>query len=176
MSKVRYLKIKLEDFNLNKTLLIPSSFSELLEKINLIKPNNDPNKLYQIYDVKLGKIINNQSDYQLFNSQHSSENKITLIIKLIEKNNINTIPDYQPESSSLFFESCIIPKNKKKKKKKKKMKKKKKKKRKSWKKKKKEKKKRIKIWKERRRTKMKTVQMMKTMKIYQMIFLNSKEV
>ena len=110
MSKVRYLKIKLEDFNLNKTILIPSSFSELLEKINLIKPNNDPNKLYQIYDVKLGKIINNQSDYQLFNSQHLSENKITLIIKLIEKNNINIIPDYQPESSSLFFESCIIPK------------------------------------------------------------------
>ena len=110
MSKVRYLKIKLEDFNLNKTILIPSSFSELLEKINSIKPNNDPNKLYQIYDVKLGKIINNQSDYQLFNSQHLSENKITLIIKLIEKNNINIIPDYQPESSSLFFESCIIPK------------------------------------------------------------------
>ena len=119
MSKVRYLKIKLEDFNLNKTLLIPSSFSELLEKINLIKPNNDPNKLYQIYDVKLGKIINNQSDYQLFNSQHLSENKITLIIKLIEKNNINTIPDYQPESSSLFFESCIIPKQEEKEKEKK---------------------------------------------------------
>ena len=110
MSKLRYLKMKLEDFNLYKIILIPSSYNELLEKINSINPNNDPNKIYQIYDVKSGKIITNQSDYQLFNSQHSSENKITLIVKLIEKNNINIIPDYQPESSSLFFESCIMPK------------------------------------------------------------------
>jgi len=110
MSKLRHLKVKLEDMTQFKKIVIPSTFSELLEKISSILQNNDPNKLYQIYDVKLGKIIKDESDYQSFKLQHSSENNATLNIKLIEKNNINIIPDYQPESSSLFFESCILPK------------------------------------------------------------------
>ena len=111
MSQNRYLKLKSENNKKVKTIFVPLTYSELIEKINKeFLPNNDPNKIYQIYDVKYGKLIKDQNDYQIFNLQHSSENKIVLFVNLVDKYNINNIPDYALESSSIFFQSSIIPK------------------------------------------------------------------
>ena len=109
MSHQRTLKLKSEN-NKVKMIYIPLTYNELLERVKEYLPNNDPNKIYQIFDIKFKKNINDQNDYQLFNLQHASRDKMTLLISLIEKKDINKIPDYQPESSSIFFESCIIPK------------------------------------------------------------------
>ena len=68
--------------------------------------------LYQIYDIKLKKNINNDEEYQIFLKEHSSENNVTLSISLVDKNSINIkkVPEYQLESSNICFESCIKPK------------------------------------------------------------------
>ena len=108
MSHRRTLKLKCE--NKGKKIFIPQTYNELLEKVKECLPNNDPNKIYQIFDIKFQTIIKDQNDYQLFNVRHASNDKITLLINLIDKKDINKIPDYQPESSSIFFESCILPK------------------------------------------------------------------
>lgn len=109
----RYLKLKSN--KKNKKIYIPQSYNDLIEKIASFLPNNEQNKIYQIYDTKLGTIIKDQNDYQMFLHKHESENQITLLINLIDKNSINKIENYQPENSScIFLESCIKPKDDKK--------------------------------------------------------------
>ena len=112
MSQNRFLKLKSENNKKVKTIFVPLTYNELLEKINSeFLPNyNDPNKVYQIYDTKFEKLIKDENDYQIFNLQHDSDNKILLLVNLIDKVDINKIPEYLPESSSLFFQSQIIPK------------------------------------------------------------------
>ena len=107
------IKLKTKNSKLLKKISAPSTFKELIEKIQIFYPNNDPNKKYQIYDEKFNKSIQNQNDYQIFNIQHASDRKIVLSINLIDKdNNINKIPHYQLEKSSICFESIVIPKQK----------------------------------------------------------------
>ena len=110
MSQMRIIKLKLENIKQNKKIIFPSTYNELIEKINSFKPNTDPNKIFQIVDIKNNKIIQNQNDFQIFNLQHFSEKTTTLLINLIDKNKINIIPEYQLENSSLFFQSIIVPK------------------------------------------------------------------
>ena len=110
MSQIsRTIKLK-TDNNKNKKIMFPSTFNELLDKINTFIQNYDPNKIYQIIDVKFNKVIQNQNDFQMFNLQHFTDKSITLVINLIDKSKINIIPEYQLESSSIFFQSIIEPK------------------------------------------------------------------
>ena len=113
MSSFHYIKLKAEN-KPGKKILLPNNFDELLEKINkTYLPNNDPNKIYQILDIKFQKIIKDSNDYQSFIINHASDNNVSLMINLIDKNSIDIkkIPDYQLESSSIFFKSNIISKS-----------------------------------------------------------------
>lgn len=98
-----------------KKIYIPTSFNELFDKIKDYLKNNDPNKIYQILDVKSNKIIKDENDYKSFIIEHSSENSINLFIRLIDKKEINKMPDYKQVSSSIFFQSIIMPKKEEKK-------------------------------------------------------------
>ena len=112
----RVIKLKTDHPGLKlKKIYIPTTFNELLYKIKDYLKNNDQNKIYQIMDVKLKKIIKDENDYKLFILEHSSENSINLFIRLIDKKEINKMPDYQQVSSNLFFQSIIIPKKEEKK-------------------------------------------------------------
>lgn len=107
------LKLKFQNEKFSKKIPVPSNLNELIEKIQLFYQNNDPQKIYQVYDEKLNKIIQNQNDYQIFKLQHASERNMILFISLIDKNNnINKIPDYQLENSSICFESIVVEKKK----------------------------------------------------------------
>ena len=110
-----YIKLKNPQKKENKKIIIPLNFNELIEKISLFIPNNDPNKIYQICDIKdNNKIIKDQNDYQMFKIKHSLDHNITLLINLIDKNIINKVPEYQLENSSIFFKSLVQPKKEKK--------------------------------------------------------------
>lgn len=111
--KNQFIKLKPKDESKGiKKIKVANNYEELLVNIKLFLKNDDSNKIYQIYDIKLNKNINNDEDYQTFLKEHSSENNIILLISLIDKNSINIkkIPDYQLESSNICFESCIKPK------------------------------------------------------------------
>ena len=111
--KIQYIKLSCEIKGKRK-IKVSNNFDELFKDIKLYLENDDPNKIYQIFDNKLNKYINNDKDYQTFLKDHSSENNINLSIGLVEKNSINIkkkkIPDYQLESSNICFESSIKPK------------------------------------------------------------------
>ena len=111
--KLQYIKLSYEIKEcVKKKLKIPNNYDELLEKIKSFIKNDDPNKIFQIYDIKLKKNINNDEEYQTFLKEHSSESNAILSISLVDKNSINIkkIPDYQLESSNICFESSIKPK------------------------------------------------------------------
>ena len=91
-------------------IYLPNSFNELYDKAKNYIKNNDPNKTFQIIDAKLKKIINNETDFLTFIMDHSTENNIALLINLVDKKDINKIPAYQMENSSICFQSNIIPK------------------------------------------------------------------
>lgn len=112
-TKLKYIKIKGENKVMRK-INPTNNYNELLGIIINYLENNDPNKIYQIHDNKLNKVINNDEDYQTFLKEHSSENNAILSISLVDKNSINIkkVPDYQVESSNILFESCIKPKKK----------------------------------------------------------------
>lgn len=114
MSKeLQYIKLSYEiKEGVKKKLKIPNNYDELLGIIKSFIKNDDPNKIYQIYDIKLKKNINNDEEYQIFHKEHSSEMSATLSISLVDKNSINIkkVPEYQLESSSICFESSIKPK------------------------------------------------------------------
>jgi hypothetical protein len=107
-TKPQYIKIKGENKGMRK-INPTNNYNELLGIIIDYLENNDPNKIYQIHDNKLNKVINNDEDYQTFLKEHSSESNATLSISLVDKNSINIkkVPDYQVESSNILFESCI---------------------------------------------------------------------
>ena len=110
MSKtLQYIKLSCEIKEGFKKIKKLNSYDELLTKIKEYIPNNDPNKIYQICDNKLKKIINNDEEYQTFLKEHNSESSATLSISLVDKDSINIkkVPDYQLESSNICFESCI---------------------------------------------------------------------
>ena len=111
--KLQYIKLSYEiKENVKKKLKIPNTYDDLLGIIKSFIKNDDPNMLYQIYDIKLKKNINNDEEYQIFLKEHSSEISATLSISLVDKNSINIkkAPEYQLESSNICFESCIKPK------------------------------------------------------------------
>ena len=112
MSLVNTIKLKFQNEKFVKKISIPSTFNELIKRIQSFYPNNDPTKIYQICDMKLNKIVKDQNEYQMFNLQHSSEHNKTLFISIVDKYNINKIPDYQLENSSICFESIVVPKKK----------------------------------------------------------------
>ena len=86
MSQIsRTIKLKTDNNKKNKKIIFPSTFNELLDKINSFIPKYDPNKIYQIVDIKFNKIIQNQNDFQMFNLQHYTDKSITLVINLIDK-------------------------------------------------------------------------------------------
>lgn len=105
-----YIKLKSEVNKKSRKIYLPSSFEDLLNKIQLFLQNNNPNKIYQIFDVKNTKIIKDQNDYIAFNNECQSDHNRTLLINLVDKTNINKIPVYIPESSSIFLQSSILPK------------------------------------------------------------------
>ena len=111
--KLKYIKLSSENKEGSKKKInIPNNYDELLRNIKLYLPNDDPNYIYQISDIKLNKIINNNEDYQTFLEEHSSQSNAELSISLVDKNSINIkkVADYQVESSNILFESCIKPK------------------------------------------------------------------
>jgi hypothetical protein len=113
MSQSHFIKIKTEEKT--KKIFFPLNFNDLLGKINeVFLPNNDPNKIYQIYDLKNQKFIKDENDFIALNTEHCSDNKACLFIKLIDKNEIDQKPNinYQAESSSIFFESSMAEKKK----------------------------------------------------------------
>ena len=91
-------------------IYLPNSFNELYDKAKNYLKNNDPNKTFQIIDAKLKKIINDETDYLTFIMDHSAENNIPLFLNLIDKKDINKIPAYQMENSSIYFQSIVRPK------------------------------------------------------------------
>ena len=109
--KLQYIKLRTEFKGIKKTK-IANNYDELLGAIKKFLTNDDQNKTYQLYDNKLNKIIKNNEDYQTFLKEHSSEANAILSISMVDKNiiNIKEVPDYQLESSSICFESCIKPK------------------------------------------------------------------
>ena len=110
MSGNIYIKLKSQLSKKSKKLYLPSSFEDLLNKIQSFLNNNNPNKIYQIFDVKSQKIIKDQNDYIVFKNECQSDHNRTLLINLVDKTNIDIIPAYIPESSSIFIQSSIFPK------------------------------------------------------------------
>ena len=93
-----------------KKIYLPSSFNELCDRAQSYLENIDPNKTFQIIDAKLNKRINDQNDFQTFIMEHSTENNIVILINLVDKKDINKIPAYQMENSSIYFQSNVMPK------------------------------------------------------------------
>ena len=109
--RAKFLKFKTNVPGIKvKKIFLPSSFNELYDKAKNYLKNNDPNKTFQIIDAKLKKIINDETDFLTFIMDHSAENNITLLINLIDKKDINKIPAYQMENSSIYFQSIVRPK------------------------------------------------------------------
>ena len=111
--KLQYIKLSSENKGIKKIKIVNNNnYDELLGNIKSYMQNDDPNKIFQIYDIKLKKNINNDEEYQTFLKEHSSEGNAILSISLVDKNSINIkkAPEYQLESSNICFESCIKPK------------------------------------------------------------------
>ena len=111
MSK-RTIKFKLNNQKSKaEKIYFPSSFNELYDKAeNFFKNIKPPDKIFQIIDMNLNKIIKDQNDFITFISDHSSENSVKLLLNITDIKDINKIPHYQVENSSIFFQSIIVPK------------------------------------------------------------------
>ena len=111
MSK-RIIKLKInEPKSKAEKIYIPSSFNELYDKAKeFLEKNNFPYQIFQIIDMKLEKIIKDEIDFMTFITDHSSENSITLLLNITDIKDINKIPNYQVENSSICFQSIINPK------------------------------------------------------------------
>ena len=92
-------------------IYMPSSFKELYDKAkNFLEKDKGPIQVFQIIDWKLNKIIKDEIDYMTFITDHSSEKIITLLLNITDIKDIDKIPRYQVENSSICFQSIINPK------------------------------------------------------------------
>lgn len=102
------IKLKPEFLNYSKKIKAPDTYEQLMDEIEKVFINNNPNKIYRIIDKKTNNIIKDHNDYESLILENYTEKVITLLINIIDKP-----PEFKEESSHICFKSnLIIPQQK----------------------------------------------------------------